>query len=116
MRLGFTPGLEEPLEQGRAFFGQDTALNLWAPMAGGPLEKAGSVNDRAALGIVCPKNKPTDARMADGTRAHGAGLERHDQRQTRQPVVSDPFSRSAQGQDLSVGGGVIQADGLVPRG
>ncbi len=43
-------------------------------MAGGAFEKAGAMNHRAALGIVCSKDKPADAGMADGTRTHGAGL------------------------------------------
>jgi len=80
VRLGLTPGLEEPLEQGRAFFSQDPALNLGSPMAGGALEKAGAMNHRAALGILCPKHHPSDAGMADGTGTHGAGLKRHNQR------------------------------------
>ena len=76
-------------------------------MAGGPFKKAGTVNDRAALGIFRPKHKPSDARMADGAGTHGAGLERHDERHTRQPIVTDPFSGSPQGEDLSMGCGVI---------
>lgn len=56
-------------------------MNLWPPMAGGPLEKAWAVNDRAALGIVRPKHKPADAGMANGTGTHSARLEGNDQRQ-----------------------------------
>lgn len=82
VRLGLAPGLKEPLEQDRAFFGQDPALNFGAPMAGGALEKAGAMNHRAALGIFSPKDKPADTGMADGTGTHGAGLERHNEGQT----------------------------------
>lgn len=77
VRLGLAPGLEEPLKQGRAFFGQDPALNLGSPMAGGPFEKAGAMNHRAALGVFGTKDQASDAGMADGTRTHGAGLKRH---------------------------------------
>ena len=83
-------------------------------MAGGPFEKAGAMNHRAALGVLGTKDQASDAGMADGTRTHGAGLKRHNQRQTGQAIVADLLGRSPQGEDLSVGGGVIQADGLVP--
>lgn len=93
VRLGLAPGLEEPLEQGRAFIGQDPALNLWAPMAGGPFEKAGTMDHRAALGVPGTKDQASDAGMADGTRTHGAGFKRYNQRQAGQPIVSDLLGR-----------------------
>ena len=58
-------------------------------MAGRALEKAGSVNDGTAFGIVRAKDQASDAGMADGTRTHGAGLKRDNECQTGQPIVSD---------------------------
>lgn len=52
--------------------------------------------------------------MADGTRTHGAGLERHNQCQTGQSIVSDLVRGCAEGEDLGMGGGIVKADGLVP--
>ena len=89
IRLGLAPCPKEPLEQRRALFSQDSALNLGSPVAGGPFEKAGAMNHRAALGVLGTKDQASDAGMADGTRTHGAGLKRHNQRQTGQPIVSD---------------------------
>lgn len=76
-------------------------------MAGGPFKKAGAMNHRAAFGIFGTKDHPSDPSMADGACTHGAGLERDNEGQSGQPVVSDPFSRSPQGEDLSMGCGVI---------
>ncbi len=58
-------------------------------MAGGPFEKAGAMNHRAALGVLGTKDQASDAGMADGTRTHGAGLKRDNECQTGQPIVSD---------------------------
>ncbi|MEY4250825.1 MAG: hypothetical protein RJA87_2458 [Pseudomonadota bacterium] len=95
-------------------FGQDPALNLGAPVAGCAFEKAGAVNDGTALWVFGTKDQASDAGMADGTRTHGAGLERHNQRQTGQSIVSDLVRGCAEGEDLGVGGGIVKADGLVP--
>lgn len=46
-------------------------------MAGGLLEVAGAMQDRAALWVVGSPDHPPDAGMADRTGAHGTGFKRH---------------------------------------
>ena len=50
-----------------------------------------------------------------GAGAHRARLERHDEAAAGQPVVAHLAGRSAQGEDLGVGGGVVRGDGPVVR-
>src|SRR6266849_1314739 len=54
----------------------------------------------AGLGVGRAIHEPRDARMHDGARAHGAGLERHVERAAFQTVVAEFLSRFAQGLDL----------------
>ncbi len=47
------------------------------------------MDDRAALGIVGGPDHAADPGVADGPRAHGAGLQRHIEGQAGQPVVAE---------------------------
>ena len=82
-------------------------------MAGGLLEEARTMGDRAALGVVRAIDQPADPRMADRAGAHGAGLQRHHEGQTRQPVVAELPRSLPQGQDFGVGGWIVHMDRAV---
>jgi 23S rRNA pseudouridine2605 synthase len=66
-----------------------------------------------ALGIVGPPDHAADAGVADGPGAHGAGLKRHIEGQAGEAVVSKFRSRSAQGDNLGMGGRVMGSDGAI---
>ena len=77
------------------------------------VEHPRAMDDAAALGIVRAPDHPADPRMADRAGAHGAGLERHVERQAGQPIVAQGFGRAAQGDDLGMGRGIVLSDGLI---
>src|SRR5690606_36855307 len=77
------------------------------------VEEAGTMGDGAALGVVRAPDDAADAGVADGPGAHGAGLERDIEGQAGEAVVSQLRRRSAEGDDLGVGGRIMGADGAV---
>lgn len=79
-------------------------------MAGGLLKKARAVMHAAAFGIGCPKDQALDARVADGTRAHGAGFKRHIKPKPPQPVIAQSRPPGPQRQDFCVRRGIVQSD------
>jgi 23S rRNA pseudouridine2605 synthase len=79
-------------------------------MAGGLVEHDRPMGDAPALGIRSPEHQPPDPSVADRPRAHGARLQRHVQPKPGQTVIAALFRRHANGADLSVGGGIVQAD------
>ena len=60
------------------------------------------VGDRSALLVRRAEHQPADARMADRTGAHGAGLERDEQARVRKALVCRSACRRAQNEDFRV--------------
>ena len=74
------------------------------------IEHPRAVDNPAAFRIVRAEDQAADARVADGSGAHRAGLQRHHQGQPGQAIIAEPRGRFAQGENLGVGGGIAAAD------
>ncbi len=68
---------EELTEKVAAFGCQHSAFNAGLPVTGRLVEHAGSMDYRAALGVIGTPDNPADSGVADRACAHGAGLKRH---------------------------------------
>ncbi len=82
-------------------------------MQGRLFEQAWAVHDRSTLGIVGTPDDAADSGVADGSGAHGAGLECHIERQAREPVVAERGSGGAHCHDLGVGRRIVAGDRAV---
>ena len=89
------------------------ARNGRAMVTGWLLEKARTVQHRTALGIVGGKNQPRHPCHGDGAHTHGAGLQRHIQRDADQALISQFGSSLTQDQNFGMSGGVLQLDNPV---
>src|SRR3712207_3449499 len=83
------PLTEEGAEQVAALLRQHAAQHLRAGVAGRLLEEAGAVQDGAALRILRAEDEAADAGVADRARAHGAGLERHEEAEAGEAIVAE---------------------------
>ena len=59
------------------------------------LEEFDAIDDGAAFLVQGAEHKPADAGVTDSAGAHGAGLERHVEREAGEPVVADLLGRGA---------------------
>lgn len=83
------------------------------------LRVAGEVEGAAAgtgAQVVGAEDEAVDAGVYQCAGAHGAGFEGDVEGGVAQAVVGECLSRCAQGEDFSVGGGVVVGDGAVMRG
>jgi len=95
------------------FHGVSRTTDFGAMMAGGLLEKFGSVEDGAALGIFCCKHHLGDAGHGDSTGAHRAGLQRDIKPCPRQPLIANFDGGGADDLHLGMSGGVFARDNPV---
>lgn len=84
-------------------------------MAGGLVEEADTVIDRAALRIVGRIIDPPDAGEGDGGRAHGAGLQRHVEIAAGEPLVIQGLASQADGKHFRMGRRIAQFPRTVAR-
>ena len=80
----------------------------------GMVEHLHDAADGSGLGVARAEDEPRNARMDDGSGAHGAGLQRDVELAAAEPVVAQRARGLAQGHDLRVGRGVAGGDHLVP--
>ena len=67
----------------------------------------------AAFGVVGSVDDAGDARLDDGSGAHGAGFEGDVESGAGEPVIVDGLGHFTNGDDFGVGGGVVIADGAI---
>ena len=79
------------------------------------VEEAPTVHHPAAFGIRRSQYEATQASEADGSRAHGARLERHRHSVAGKPVVLQTLGGAADGQDLRMRRRIMKGDGRIRR-
>ena len=94
----------------------DPAVDLGRVVAGRLVEHARAVLDAAALGIGSAEIEPADTRERDGSRAHGAGLQRHVEIAAGEPFLAEHRAGGADGQQLGMRGRVFQLARAVAGG
>ena len=109
-----TPGKKPLQERSRRLLGQ-ASIHLWPVMAGWLGKKADSMVNPAPLFILRSVVNPPDTGQGDRSRAHGARLQSHVKITADQSLTSQARGSFANGKQLSVGGGVFQLNGPVPR-
>ena len=109
--------MEELLQLRAAFVFEDAALDFADVVV--VLRVAGEVKGAAAgagAQVVGTEDEAVNAGVYQCAGAHGAGFEGDVEGGAAQAVVGECLSRCAQGEDFSVGGGVVVGDGAVMRG
>src|SRR6187399_1575813 len=108
------PLREKRLQQSAAFLGEDPALEGGVVVEPFHRRQVDHAPASPGLGVGRAEDDSRDAGVQHGAHAHGAGLERHVELATGEPVVAQAGGRLAQGDDLGVGGGIGGADRPVP--
>jgi hypothetical protein len=68
---------------------------------------------RTSLGVFGAVNEAANARVSDGSRTHGAGLDSDVEIAIRQTVIADYEAGFTNRLHLSVSGGVVVGDGAI---
>ena len=110
------PCTEELLQERARSRSVAQALDPRPMMAGRLLEEARTVQDRAALGILCREHKPLDAREADCSGAHRAWFERDEERRPDQTLIAELGRTGPQHQRFGMCSGIVPFDDAVAVG
>jgi hypothetical protein len=100
-------------EHRATFFGEDAFGNFCAMVERGMVHDGEHGAAGAGLGVARGEDEARDARMEDGSGAHGAGLEGAEERAAEQAIVVECEASSAEGYDFRVGGGVVGTEDLI---
>ena len=114
--LALAAPLKKILQQRTAFGLQHPALHAGLMVQLGVGKQIDDASRRTGLRIVRTKYDFFQARMQHRASAHGAGFERDVELAIGQAVIAQPGRRSAQGNHLGVGGGVVRAHRMIAAG
>ena len=106
-------GAEEVGEERARFFGEGAGGEFDAVVERGVVHDGEDAAAGPGLGVGSGVDQARDAGVQDGAGAHGAGLERAEERAVEQAVVGECDAGGAEGDDLGVGGGVVVAQNAV---
>ena len=104
------------MQEGSAFGGEQAGDDLKLMVELGVVHDAEDGAAGTGFGVGGGVDEARDARVEDGAGAHGAGFEGGVEGAAVEAVVAQREAGGAQGDDLSVGAGVVVADDAVVAG
>ena len=108
--------LKKILQQGSALICQQAALHCRLVVQARLRKQVDHRASGAGFGVGRAEHDTVKPRVQNSAAAHGAGLQRHEQRAAVQPVVAQRLAGRAQSGDLGMGRGVVPANGRVAAG
>ena len=103
------------MQEGGSVFGEDARRDFDLVIQLGAGEQLEAGTERAAFGVVSGVDEARNPRLNDRTSTHGAGLEGNVEDSASKAIVAEEAGGLPNDDDLSVGGGVIVANGAIAR-